>query len=74
MNYLAMSRAEWSREYEALKERYLAFCGEGLSLDLSRGKPSPEQLDLCEDMFSAVTSAADARAENGFDCRNYGEL
>ncbi len=74
MNYLAMSSAEKSREYEILKERYLAFCGEGLSLDLSRGKPSAEQLDLCEDMFSAVTSAADARAESGFDCRNYGEL
>ena len=74
MNYLAMSSEERKREYEALAARYRAFCGEGLSLDLSRGKPSAEQLDLCEDMFSAVASSADARAENGFDCRNYGEL
>ena len=74
MNYLVMSSEERKREYEALAARYRAFCGEGLSLDLSRGKPSAEQLDLCEDMFSAVASSADARAENGFDCRNYGEL
>ena len=74
MNYLAMSREERSREYDRLKEIYRAYCERGLSLDLSRGKPSPEQLDLCEDIFSAVTSSAEARAENGMDCRNYGEL
>ena len=74
MNYKAASREELLREYEVLSAQYRAFLAEGLSLDLSRGKPSAEQLDLCEDMFSAVTSAADAKAENGFDCRNYGEL
>lgn len=74
MNYTTASREELLREYEALGTQYRAYLAEGLSLDLSRGKPSAEQLDLCEDMFSAVTSAADAKAENGFDCRNYGEL
>ena len=74
MNYTSASREELMGEYEALAAQYRAFVAEGLSLDLSRGKPSAEQLDLCEDMFSAVTSAADAKAENGFDCRNYGEL
>ena len=74
MNYTSASREELLREYEVLSAQYSAFLAEGLSLDLSRGKPSAEQLDLCEDMFSAVTSAAEAKAENGFDCRNYGEL
>ena len=74
MNYLAMSREELMREYEKLNESYRAFCAEGLSLDLSRGKPSAEQLDLCEDLLTVVSSSADTRAENGFDCRNYGEL
>ena len=74
MNYKAASREELLREYEMLSAQYRGYLAEGLSLDLSRGKPSAEQLDLCEDMFSAVTSAAEAKAENGFDCRNYGEL
>ena len=74
MNYKAASREELLREYEVLSAQYRAYLAEGLSLDLSRGKPSAEQLDLCDDMFSAVTSAAEAKAENGFDCRNYGEL
>ena len=74
MNYLNTDREALKKEYEGLAARYRAYLDAALSLDLSRGKPSPEQLDLCEDMFTAVTSAAEARAENGFDCRNYGEL
>lgn len=74
MNYLSMSREERTTEYERLKAEYRAFCERGLSLDLSRGKPSAEQLDLCEDMLTAVSSSADVYAENGMDCRNYGEL
>lgn len=44
----------------------------GLALDLTRGKPSPEQLDLAQpllDRLGAVT-----RSANGMDCRNYGIL
>ncbi|MBO7293664.1 MAG: aminotransferase class I/II-fold pyridoxal phosphate-dependent enzyme [Clostridia bacterium] len=74
MNYLNTDHKTLRKEYERLAECYRTYLEAGLSLDLSRGKPSPEQLDLCEDMFTAVTSAADARAESGFDCRNYGEL
>ncbi len=74
MNYLTTSREELLREYEELKKTYAAVCAEGLKLDLSRGKPSAEQLDLCEDIFSTLTTGAEARAENGFDCRNYGVL
>ena len=74
MKYSTMTREQRLREYESLKEIYSAFCARGLSLDLSRGKPSPEQLDLCEDMLSVITTSAETRAENGMDCRNYGEL
>ncbi|MCX5205169.1 aminotransferase class I/II-fold pyridoxal phosphate-dependent enzyme [Streptomyces sp. NBC_00237] len=53
------------RDYRELAER-------GLSLDLTRGKPSPEQLDLSEDLFGLpggrYTSA------DGTDVRNYGGL
>jgi DNA-binding transcriptional MocR family regulator len=50
-------------------EAYAALQGRGLELDLTRGKPSAEQLDL-------ITFARDddCRAADGTDCRNYGGL
>ena len=55
------------REYEALK-------AEGLKLDISRGKPSKEQLDLSMDLFTVLTPLSDMISEDGFDTRNYGCL
>lgn len=74
MNYLAMSHDELACEYESLKKTYAGFLAEGLRLDLSRGKPSAEQLDLCEGLLTALPEGSLARSESGFDCRNYGEL
>jgi DNA-binding transcriptional MocR family regulator len=52
------------RDYAALVQR-------GLSLDLTRGKPSPRQLDLSNAM---LTLPASYRAADGTDGRNYGNL
>jgi aspartate/methionine/tyrosine aminotransferase len=56
-----------------LMRRYSAVCDRGLSLDITRGKPSPEQLDLSNDLLTAVDKDR-FRAEGGTDCRNYGGL
>ncbi|MFG1710155.1 aminotransferase class I/II-fold pyridoxal phosphate-dependent enzyme [Nonomuraea sp. M3C6] len=50
---------------------YAALVQQGLSLDLTRGKPSPRQLDLSNDMLKLPTSY---RAADGTDGRNYGNL
>ncbi|CAM2186914.1 putative aminotransferase MSMEG_6286/MSMEI_6121 [Paraburkholderia sacchari] len=42
-----------------------------MRLDMSRGKPAPEQLDLSQGLFDAAL-VADYRASDDFDCRNYG--
>ncbi|CAB3778885.1 Putative aminotransferase/MSMEI_6121 [Paraburkholderia caffeinitolerans] len=42
-----------------------------MRLDMSRGKPAPEQLDLSQGLFDPAL-VADYRASDGFDCRNYG--
>ena len=47
--------------------------GKGLSLDLTRGKPSPAQLDLMDGLL-ATSLAGDCKAADGTDCRNYGGL
>ncbi|WP_430913339.1 aminotransferase class I/II-fold pyridoxal phosphate-dependent enzyme [Methylobacterium sp. sgz302541] len=56
-----------------LREDYAALKGRGLKLDMTRGKPSPEQLDLAEAML-ALPGNRDTTAEDGTDARNYGNL
>ena len=47
------------------------FQSQGLKLDMTRGKPSPEQLDLANGLLT-VLGAADYKSASGTDCRNYG--
>src|SRR6185437_3963185 len=58
---------------EETKKSYDAFKAKGLKLNLTRGKPSPAQLDLSADLLS-LPGASDYMAEGATDCRNYGGL
>ena len=69
MQYTDMSKAELSAEKNICEVAYRALAGKGLSLDLSRGKPAPDQLDLS----MAMLSVGDIRTQ-ATDCRNYGIL
>ncbi|WP_036258992.1 aminotransferase class I/II-fold pyridoxal phosphate-dependent enzyme [Methylocapsa aurea] len=64
-------------EREALRDRvradYDAFRARGLKLDMTRGKPSPEQLDLANGML-ALPGNGDYLTQSGEDARNYGGL
>lgn len=64
---LLNERNEISRQYEDLKAR-------GLKLDMSRGKPNTEQLDISMGMIDALASTHKLVGEQGIDCRNYGVL
>lgn len=57
-----------------LREEYQEYQARGLSLDMSRGKPNTQQLDLCQGMLDTVSSSLGAVSESGIDCRNYGLL
>ena len=74
MTYLELSRKELEAQHSALLEEYEKYKKMGLSLDLSRGKPGREQLDLLGDMLTCIDKAEDCFSENGTDCRNYGVL
>ena len=73
MNYLNATKAELSALYNSLCTAYEAERAKGLSLDLSRGKPTAEQLDLSMPMLTGE-GAERYLAKDGTDCRNYGVL
>ena len=64
---LLSERGRVSAEYEALKAKKY-------DLDMSRGKPSMDQLGLTESLLHILTNGADCKTEDGIDCRNYGQL
>ena len=48
--YTEMTAEELKAEQKALESRYDAFKAKNLKLDMSRGKPGADQLDLSSDM------------------------
>lgn len=73
-SYATMSKEELQQEFENVKKIYKEYQGKGLKLDMSRGKPSPQQLDLGMEMLDVINSSSDMKSENGTDTRNYGLL
>jgi DNA-binding transcriptional MocR family regulator len=73
MDVKNLSVRELEERRSQLEKRYRDFSSRGLSLDLTRGKPCPEQLDLSREMLDCVKDA-DYLSSDGLDCRNYGGL
>lgn len=74
MNYNSLSNAELSQEFELVKQRYEEFKNQNISLDMSRGKPGPDQLDISSAVFGADKEPSAYINDAGIDCRNYGGL
>ena len=72
--YNEMSKEELADLIAELKKTYKKFQDMDLHLDMSRGKPCREQLDLSMGMMDALNSEADLSCADGTDCRNYGVL
>lgn len=68
-----MSHEELAAEHDRQTENYGRLKTEKLTLDLTRGKPSPEQLDLSNGLLD-LPGSDDFRDGNGLDVRNYGGL
>jgi aspartate/methionine/tyrosine aminotransferase len=73
MDLFQMSKSELLEFRNKTENEYNSFKALGLKLDMSRGKPSPEQLDLSMGMLN-VLNDGNYKSENGLDCRNYGML
>ncbi len=57
-----------------LQKKYEEYKALGLKLDMSRGKPAPEQVSTMERLLTAVKCNEECFSETGGDCRNYGGL
>lgn len=72
--YKDMSREELSALKQELEQEFKKVKSKKLKLDMSRGKPSAEQLNLSMGMMDVLRSDSDLICEEGVDCRNYGVL
>ena len=72
--YSEFTREELLLEKSALLEKYNEYKASGLKLDLSRGKPNSDQLDISLPLLSEARPREKCFSENGVDCRNYGVL
>ena len=72
-SYLEMSAAELQAELALVKKEYEEIKAQGLNIDMSRGKPGADQLDISDGMLT-VLDDGNFKCENGLDVRNYGIL
>ena len=70
--YLDCTATELDAEYASVREAYDRYKALELSLDMSRGKPSKDQLNLSMELLNAVNAKSNPLSEDGLDCRNYG--
>ncbi|MBO4421891.1 MAG: aminotransferase class I/II-fold pyridoxal phosphate-dependent enzyme [Clostridia bacterium] len=72
--YTEMTEKELDAEKKAVQAEYDALKAKHYDLDMSRGKPSMEQLGLTESLLHILNKGQDCKTEDGIDCRNYGQL
>ena len=72
--YRQLDREKLLELKKELTQQFDEVKAKGLSLDMSRGKPGKDQLDLSMPMLDLVNAGSDMKCENGMDCRNYGVL
>ncbi len=72
--YAEFTAKEIENELEKLINEYEMFKSQNLKLDLSRGKPNSDQLDISLPLLSESRPRERCFSESGIDCRNYGVL
>ena len=72
-SFLAMTKEERQAAYQQEKAAFEALKAKGLKLDMSRGKPGAEQLDLVIGLQTVIQTNEEC-FDGDLDCRNYGNL
>lgn len=74
MNYLNLSYSELLVEQEKILKEYESLKKLNLNLNMARGKPSPEQVNLSKDLLNVVNAKSNCFSDDNIDCLNYGVL
>lgn len=73
-SFADMTEDERTSTLTALQKEYESLKALELKLNMARGKPCSEQLDLSTPLLTMLSSADDCFSEDGTDCRNYGVI
>ena len=73
-DYFSMNKAQLEEEFKIVRAEYEKLRSMHLTLDMSRGKPGFDNMDLSEKMFDLVGNDTGFKNISGIDCRNYGGL
>ncbi len=73
-SYINMSAAEKNAELKKVYEEYKHLKNMGTALDMTRGKPGFDQMDVSDNIFNLVGNNTGYKNCEGTDCRNYGGL
>ena len=71
MKYREMTAEQRKAEFEKVSAEFEAWKAKGLKLNMARGRPGKEQLDLVSDILSVMTDPADC-VDGDVNVRNYG--
>ena len=71
--YSCMTKDALEKEYKAVLAQFEACKAKGLKLNMARGKPSRQQLDMVSDLLTVLATPEDC-FDGEIDARNYGEL
>lgn len=74
IDFTSLSKNELNERLIELNSIYAKFISSNLKLDMSRGRPAAEQLDLSMDMLEFHNPSDDFKTASGVDTRNYGLL
>lgn len=73
-NYLSMSKSDLEKEFSEVKKQYDYLKATSTALDMTRGKPGFDQMDISHEFFDLVDKKSGFKNCEGTDCRNYGGL
>ena len=73
-SYLNLNKSELQNEFAAVKKEYEHLKSMGTALDMTRGKPGFDQMDISGEIFDLVGNGKGFKNCEGTDCRNYGGL
>lgn len=72
--FVSLNKEQLVERLAACETEYASYKARGLQLDMSRGKPCTEQLELTMELATCVNARTGAKTENNTDTRNYGFL